>query len=87
MKQLHAYFVGQVQGVFFRDAAKKLADKLNIAGFVQNLPDGRVELSAQGDENNLKSLLDQLGNQYDIDDTKIDWTDVKEELSIFEIKY
>ncbi len=47
-----AYFVvhfsGHVQGVGFRLAALQVAKEYEVAGFVRNLPDGRVLLEAEG---------------------------------------
>ncbi|MCI0452221.1 MAG: acylphosphatase [Candidatus Latescibacteria bacterium] len=40
---LHAFVRGRVQGVFFRDATRREAISLALAGWVRNLPDGRVE--------------------------------------------
>jgi acylphosphatase len=40
---------GRVQGVGFRYFAEDLARAENIAGYVRNLPDGRVEAVAEGD--------------------------------------
>lgn len=47
---LHAtvYFSGHVQGVGFRYAALQVAKEFEVAGFVQNLADGRVVLEAEG---------------------------------------
>ena len=39
---------GEVQGVFFRASALEQAQSLRITGWVQNLPDGTVELVAEG---------------------------------------
>jgi acylphosphatase len=41
--------VGKVQGVYFRHSTRREARKLNIRGFARNLPDGSVEVVAQGD--------------------------------------
>jgi acylphosphatase len=43
------YFVsGQVQGVFYRASAQRLAEDLRICGWVRNCRDGRVEVYACG---------------------------------------
>ena len=47
---------GRVQGVFFRDACKAQADLLGIRGWAKNLPDGRVEVVAEGDANAVERL-------------------------------
>ena len=43
-------FSGHVQGVGFRYATRDVAAKFRVAGFVRNLPDGRVELVVEGRE-------------------------------------
>ena len=47
---------GQVQGVFYRAASEAVARRLDLTGWVRNLPDGRVELIACGEEAKLKEL-------------------------------
>ncbi len=54
---LHIWVTGKVQGVYFRASTVKKAKKLNLAGWVKNLPDGRVEVLAQGDSYSLNQLL------------------------------
>lgn len=41
-------FTGHVQGVGFRYSALQIAKEFEVAGFVCNLPDGRVQLEAEG---------------------------------------
>lgn len=55
--RLHAVAYGDVQGVFFRLGAQRLARSLGITGWVRNSPDGTVEIVAEGDEAGLKHLL------------------------------
>ncbi|HEX3948707.1 MAG TPA: acylphosphatase [Steroidobacteraceae bacterium] len=40
--------MGKVQGVFFRHGARLEADRLRLKGLARNLPDGSVEVVAQG---------------------------------------
>lgn len=42
------FFTGHVQGVGFRYSALQIAKEFDVAGFVCNLPDGRVHLEAEG---------------------------------------
>ncbi len=51
------HFSGRVQGVGFRFTCQSLARGFEVAGFVRNLPDGRVELMAEGDDNELDAFL------------------------------
>jgi len=55
--RIHAYVSGRVQGVFFRYNTRKLAKKLGLTGWVRNLPDGRVEVVAEGDDEKLQLLI------------------------------
>ncbi|MEM5777265.1 MAG: acylphosphatase [Candidatus Aenigmatarchaeota archaeon] len=57
MKRIHAYISGRVQGVNFRWNTKLMADKLGIKGWVKNLPDGRVEIVAEGDDERIDIFL------------------------------
>lgn len=50
------YVDGVVQGVFFRANTQKQAAKLGLTGWVRNLPDGRVEVLAQGEASKLSEL-------------------------------
>src|SRR5258708_1258755 len=42
------WYEGRVQGVGFRYTTERIADGFQVTGFVQNLPDGRVWLVAEG---------------------------------------
>jgi len=48
---------GHVQGVFFRDSARDEALRLGLSGHVRNLPDGTVELEAEGPQGSLEGLV------------------------------
>jgi acylphosphatase len=44
----HIIFIGQVQGIGFRFTTFNTANRRRLTGFVRNLPDGTVEMLAQG---------------------------------------
>jgi acylphosphatase len=48
--------MGRVQGVYFRHSARLEARRLNIRGLARNLPDGTVEVLAQGGAPALQAL-------------------------------
>ncbi len=60
MKAFHAFIGGEVQGVGFRYSAAREARRLGLTGWVRNLPDGEVEVWAQGDSTALDEFLDWL---------------------------
>ena len=49
---------GRVQGVFFRDTCQRVAQERGVAGWVRNLPDGRVEAVFEGSPDDVRHLLD-----------------------------
>jgi acylphosphatase len=49
---------GRVQGVFFRDTCRRLAVAHGVAGWVRNLPDGRVEAVFEGPDEQVRRLVD-----------------------------
>jgi acylphosphatase len=51
---------GLVQGVYFRYFTHEAALKIGISGWVRNLPDGNVEIEAQGTEDKLELFLKQV---------------------------
>ena len=59
-KRLHALVDGHVQGVGFRWSAIKWARQLSLRGIVRNLPEGNLEIIAEGAENSLLMLLSRL---------------------------
>jgi len=48
IERLHAIVVGRVQGVGFRYFVKQQAESLSLTGWVRNLPEGQVEVIAEG---------------------------------------
>ncbi len=48
---------GRVQGVFFRDSARKRARTHGVAGWVRNCPDGAVEAVVEGPREAVERLV------------------------------
>jgi acylphosphatase len=48
---------GRVQGVFFRDTARRKAVQRGVAGWVRNRPDGAVEAVFEGDPQAVAELV------------------------------
>lgn len=61
--RLTAFVSGRVQGVGFRWWVRACAQELGLQGYASNLPDGRVEVLAQGPRERCESLLRLLGEQ------------------------
>jgi acylphosphatase len=57
MKRVKAIVSGRVQGVFYRAAAREQADRLGLSGYVRNLPNGDVELVAEGEDDRVNRLV------------------------------
>jgi acylphosphatase len=52
---------GDVQGVFFRDSTRREANRLGVAGWVRNRPDGRVEAFFEGPPDAVAHLVRWCG--------------------------
>jgi len=75
-KHLNIKIHGSVQGVCFREYAKKKADELGVCGLVRNENDGTVQIEAEGDNDSLQKLVDwcQHGPSY----ARVEKIDVEE---------
>lgn len=79
---------GTVQGVFFRNFVKENAEQLDLGGFVRNLDDGRIEIIAEGDGDNLKKFIEicKKGPKFaSIRETKVEERGYSGELKEFKI--
>jgi acylphosphatase len=57
MKTIRLTIKGQVQGVFYRATAKDVADLIGVKGWVRNLPDSNVEITATASEETLQKFI------------------------------
>ncbi|TSC85564.1 MAG: acylphosphatase [Parcubacteria group bacterium Gr01-1014_8] len=60
VKALKAVAHGRVQMVMYRDYAQRKARKLGIVGTVRNVPDGTVEVIAEGEDAVLRDYIERL---------------------------
>ena len=58
-----AYYQGQVQGVGFRYSVCRLAGRFDVKGFVRNLTDGRVQVVAEGQSDDLDRFLQAIDGE------------------------
>lgn len=89
MKRIHACVSGFVQGVFFRYTTKQKARELSLVGYAKNLSDGRVEVVAEGEENNLIELVNFLhkGPEYaKVEKVDVKWSNASNQFKDFSIK-
>ena len=87
-RRLHVLYSGRVQGVGFRYTVKSVAAGFEVAGTVRNLPDGRVELLAEGAPDELKAFHQAIrdeGLQHFIRDEQVIWSDAQGDYRGFEI--
>jgi acylphosphatase len=90
VKRAHLYYTGRVQGVGFRYMVREIACGYEVTGFVRNLPDGRVEMVAEGGESELQAFAEairtsQLASHIRNEDAS--WTPGTGQFKGFEISY
>jgi acylphosphatase len=87
-EQLQVYYSGRVQGIGFRATAKRVAHGYELTGIVRNLSDGRVELVAEGERNELEEFQQAIrdsGLGHFIRQEEARWGPTKNEFRGFEI--
>lgn len=60
MERREVLYRGRVQGVGFRYTTQKVAARFDVTGFVQNLPDGRVLVVAEGQPREIDRFLQAI---------------------------
>ncbi|MHC1566895.1 MAG: acylphosphatase [Candidatus Syntropharchaeia archaeon] len=88
--RVHVYVSGRVQGVFFRHFTRSEAISLGLTGWVKNLRDGRVEVVAEGEEEDLQKFLDRLREGPRgamVKGMEVTWEPYRGDMDRFEIVY
>ncbi|RQW01236.1 MAG: acylphosphatase [Calditrichaeota bacterium] len=84
-----AYVHGMVQGVGFRFFTHRTASALGLSGYVKNLPDGRVEVVAEGPRDKLEELVQRLKEGPgggEVEDVQVEWKSYKNRFDGFSIE-
>lgn len=85
---MQIFYSGSVQGVGFRYAVKSVAAGFEVTGTVRNLPDGRVELLAEGAPEELEAFrqaIRESGMEHFIRDEQVSWGEPLQDFRGFEI--
>jgi acylphosphatase len=88
-ERAHVYVSGQVQGVFFRDSTRKKAKQLGLAGWVRNLPDGRVEALFEGPQDRVREIIrwcEEGPSHAEVEDVDVEFEAPQEDLTGFEVQ-
>ena len=86
----HVFISGRVQGVFFRSETRYEAKKHGVTGWVRNLPDDRVEAVFEGEQENVKKLLEfcrRGPSGAKVTNADVNWETYSGEFRDFEIRY
>ncbi|MCK4781877.1 acylphosphatase [Candidatus Parcubacteria bacterium] len=86
----HIFVKGRVQGVFFRQSAKKKAREFGVFGWVKNLKDGRVEAVVEGEKEKVKKMIKWLKSGpmiANVEDIKIKQEEYQGEFKNFDLRF
>ena len=89
-QRIHLFIKGKVQGVFFRQTTKVMAEKKSVTGWVKNLHDGRVEAVLEGNDMDVSEVVEWCHAgpaNAAVDDVEIITEQYKGEFSKFDILY
>lgn len=81
---------GRVQGVWFRANTKNKAEQLGITGWVRNTDDGKVEALFEGEDDNIKEILEWCKHgptMAKVTDVRVKKNFDQDEYNSFSIKY
>jgi acylphosphatase len=88
-RRIRIVVTGLVQGVYFRASTVEVATSLGLVGSVRNLPNGCVEIDAQGDPDKVENLLEwarQGPPSARVDNVDLSELELNESLKVFSIR-
>jgi acylphosphatase len=80
MVRVKLHVNGVVQGVGFRYYSVRVAERYGITGYVKNLPDGTVEIEAEGDKSVVNAFIKEIriGPRFSqVTDISLNWLEPK----------
>ena len=83
------HYSGHVQGVGFRYAAHGIASRYAVTGYIRNLRDGRVEVVAEGSEEDIKAFAGAVRESMAgyIRSVEESWSESQGKFSRFEVRF
>ena len=87
---VNAIIHGRVQGVYYRAFARRRAAELGLAGYARNLPDGTVEVRAEGERERLQRLISHLENgppAARVEKIVTNWSEYTGNYTMFNVEY
>ncbi len=90
MTEMHCVVNGLVQNVAYRTYIQDSATELEVVGWVKNLPDGTVEILAQGTPDVLKDFVEYIHEgslRAKVETVSVDWQTAKKLYDEFSIIY
>jgi len=88
-ERAHVHISGQVQGVFFRDSTRQKAEELGLAGWVKNLPNGRVEAVFEGPSERVREMIrwcEEGPQNASVEEVDKDFESFGGDLEVFEVR-
>jgi len=89
MARKTVHYSGRVQGVGFRFTTQRIAEDYQVTGYVRNMPDGRVELVAEGAEAEVERFLNAVADRMSghIQNTDVHTEPARGEFEAFGIRH
>lgn len=88
-ERAHVRVTGRVQGVFFRDSARRQAERLGLSGWVRNSPDGAVEAVFEGPSERVREMArwcEQGPPDAAVENADVDFGPPRDDLTGFEVR-